>query len=84
MAGSVKLVLGASGFLGSHVTRQLVRRGDRVRILLRRYSSIAAIDGLDVERHYGDGAVALITDDSEVGVCVGLSAMVVRLRWFSC
>jgi hypothetical protein len=28
MAGPKKLVIGASGFLGSHVTRQLVQRGD--------------------------------------------------------
>jgi dihydroflavonol-4-reductase len=50
----MKLVIGASGFLGSHVTRQLVERGERVRVLLRRTSSTVAIDDLDVERHYGD------------------------------
>lgn len=54
MTGPKKLVLGASGFLGSHVTRQLVERGDDVRVFLRRTSSTAAIDDLDVERHYGD------------------------------
>jgi dihydroflavonol-4-reductase len=50
----VKLVIGPSGFLGSHVTRQLIERGDTVRVLLRRTSSTVAIDGLDVERRYGD------------------------------
>lgn len=54
MAGRTKLVIGASGFLGSHVTRQLVARGDEVRVLLRRTSSTEAIDDLDVQRHYGD------------------------------
>jgi dihydroflavonol-4-reductase len=54
MAGRLKLVIGASGFLGSHVTRQLVDRGDDVRVLLRRTSSTNAIDDLSVERHYGD------------------------------
>ena len=54
MAGSVKLVIGASGFLGSHVTRQLAERGDRVRVMLRRNSSTEAIADLDVERCYGD------------------------------
>src|SRR6476620_8789614 len=54
MAGPKKLVVGASGFLGSHVTRQLVQRGDDVRVLLRRTSSTEAIDDLDVECHYGD------------------------------
>ncbi|GBE67508.1 epimerase [Mycobacterium sp. MFM001] len=48
------LVMGASGFVGSHVTRQLVERGDDVRVLLRRTSSTRGIDDLDVERHYGD------------------------------
>jgi dihydroflavonol-4-reductase len=44
------LVIGASGFLGSHVTRQLVERGDDVRILIRATSSTRAIGGLAVER----------------------------------
>jgi dihydroflavonol-4-reductase len=48
------LVMGASGFVGSHVTRKLVERGDDVRVLLRKSSSTKAIDDLDVERHYGD------------------------------
>jgi nucleoside-diphosphate-sugar epimerase len=54
MAGAKKLVIGASGFLGSHVTRQLVDRGDDVRVLIRRTSSTKPIEDLDVEYHYGD------------------------------
>lgn len=54
MAGT-QLVIGASGFLGSHVTRQLVARGDaNVRVLIRRTSSTRGIDGLPVEIRYGD------------------------------
>jgi uncharacterized protein YbjT (DUF2867 family) len=34
-----KLVIGASGFLGSHVTRQLVAASGAVRAMLRRSSS---------------------------------------------
>jgi dihydroflavonol-4-reductase len=49
-----KLVIGASGFLGSHVTRQLVAEGADVRVMLRRTSSTRGIDDLDVERCYGD------------------------------
>ena len=55
-----KLVLGASGFLGSHVTRKLVEAGDDVRVMLRKTSSTKAIDDLDVERCYGD----LFDDDA--------------------
>jgi dihydroflavonol-4-reductase len=54
MTGAKKLVVGASGFLGSHVTRQLVDRGDDVRVLIRRTSSTKAIEDLDIEYHYGD------------------------------
>jgi dihydroflavonol-4-reductase len=49
-----KLVIGASGFLGSHVTRQLVDTGADVRVMLRNSSSTKGIDDLDVERCYGD------------------------------
>lgn len=49
-----KLVMGASGFLGSHVTRQLSERGDHVRVWLRESSSTVGIDELDVEQHLGD------------------------------
>jgi dihydroflavonol-4-reductase len=44
-----KLVMGASGFLGSHVTRCLVERGEHVRVWVRPSSSTAAFDDLDVE-----------------------------------
>ncbi len=49
-----KLVIGASGFLGSHVTRQLVAAGADVRVMLRRSSSTKGIGDLAVERCYGD------------------------------
>jgi dihydroflavonol-4-reductase len=48
------LVMGASGFVGSHVTRQLVARGDDVRVLLRQTSPTRGIDDLDIEKFYGD------------------------------
>jgi len=49
-----KLVIGASGFLGSHVTRRLVADGHDVRVMVRRTSRTRGIDDLDVERCYGD------------------------------
>jgi dihydroflavonol-4-reductase len=54
MAGAKKLVIGASGFIGSNVTRKLVERGDEVRVMLRKTSSTKGIDDLEVERCYGD------------------------------
>ena len=48
------LVTGASGFLGSHVTRQLVARGEGVRVLLRASSNNRAIADLPLEYVTGD------------------------------
>jgi dihydroflavonol-4-reductase len=69
------LVMGPSGFVGSHVTRKLVERGDDVRVYLRRTSSTVAIDDLEVERCYGDlydedALRAAMTDRDVVYYCV--------------
>lgn len=48
------LVTGASGFVGSAVTRALLARGETVRVLVRPTSDRANIDGLPVETVIGD------------------------------
>jgi len=48
------LVTGAAGFLGSHLTRQLVARGANVRVLLRPSSNNRAIADLGLEYMTGD------------------------------
>lgn len=48
------LVTGATGFLGSHVARQLVTAGDSVRVLVRNTSNLQALDGLNALRVVGD------------------------------
>jgi len=48
------LVTGAAGFLGSHVTRQLVARGEEVRVMLRASSTNRAIADLSLEYVTGD------------------------------
>src|SRR5438477_12257667 len=54
MSGGKILVTGAAGFLGSHVTRQLVARGGNVRVLLRPSSNNRAIADLALEYVTGD------------------------------
>jgi nucleoside-diphosphate-sugar epimerase len=49
-----KLVIGANGFLGSHVTRQLVATGADVRAMVRGGANTRSIDDLDVTRFHGD------------------------------
>lgn len=48
------LVTGATGFLGSHVARLLVERGEQVRVLARPSSDRRALAGLNVEVAAGD------------------------------
>jgi dihydroflavonol-4-reductase len=48
------LVTGAAGFLGSHVARQLVARGENVRVLMRASSTNRAIADLSLEYVTGD------------------------------
>jgi nucleoside-diphosphate-sugar epimerase len=49
-----KLVIGANGFLGSHVTRQLVAKGAQVRAMVREGANTRSIDDLELTRFHGD------------------------------
>jgi nucleoside-diphosphate-sugar epimerase len=51
---ATKLVIGANGFLGSRVTRQLVESGAEVRAMVRPRANTAGIDDLAVQRFHGD------------------------------
>jgi len=57
------LVAGASGFVGSHTARALVRQGRTVRVLLRKSSDKQALETLPVQIVYGDvlDAASLVT-----------------------
>jgi len=49
-----KLVVGANGYLGSHVTRQLVADGHDVRVMVRDGANTVGIDDLETTRFVGD------------------------------
>jgi dihydroflavonol-4-reductase len=48
------LVIGANGYLGSHVTRQLVDDGEDVRVMVRDGANTIGIDDLETHRFVGD------------------------------
>jgi dihydroflavonol-4-reductase len=48
------LLTGATGFIGLHLARELARRGDDLRVLARRTSVLAPLEGIEFERITGD------------------------------
>jgi dihydroflavonol-4-reductase len=50
----LSLITGANGFIGSHVTRFLLRQGEDVRVLVRPKSDCRLLEGLPVQFAYGD------------------------------
>jgi dihydroflavonol-4-reductase len=64
----ITLVTGAAGFLGSHVARQLVARGESVRVLMRASSTNRAIADLPLEYVTGDLRDAASLDRAMKGV----------------
>jgi hopanoid-associated sugar epimerase len=50
----ITLVTGATGHLGANLVRELIRRGKKIRVLLLNTSQQRELEGLEVERIYGD------------------------------
>ncbi|MBN1382073.1 MAG: NAD-dependent epimerase/dehydratase family protein [Deltaproteobacteria bacterium] len=48
------LVTGATGFVGAAIIRELIKDGKEVKVMVRKSSNTSNIDGLDVEKAYGD------------------------------
>ncbi len=59
------LVTGATGFIGSHLVEELIKRGYDVTCLVRRTSNLRWIDGLKVNLIYGDCAEGDLKDIPE-------------------
>jgi dihydroflavonol-4-reductase len=76
------LVTGATGFVGNHLVRLLVDRGERVRVLIRPGADPRPLAGMDVEMVNGD----LRNADSVNYACAGATrvihaAAMVRIGW---
>ncbi|OBH40231.1 NAD-dependent epimerase/dehydratase family protein [Mycobacterium mantenii] len=68
MSTKPKLVIGANGFLGSHVTRQLVADGAEVRAMVRPNANTRAIDDLTLARFHGDVFDTAVLQEAMDGV----------------
>lgn len=49
----MNLITGATGLLGSHIAEQLVKRGQKVRVLVRKSSDTSFLDSLGCEKAFG-------------------------------
>jgi nucleoside-diphosphate-sugar epimerase len=67
------VVTGATGFVGSHVVDELLRRGARVRCIVRRTSSLRWLEGKPIET-----VVAPLEDASKLATAVEGAAWIVH------
>jgi nucleoside-diphosphate-sugar epimerase len=71
------LVTGGTGFLGGHLVERLVRRGEKVRVLVRPTSDLTLLRSLGVELATGD-----ITDAASVEIAAsGVEAVFHAAAW---
>lgn len=76
------LVTGATGLVGNNVVRRLLERGQAVRVLVRRDSDPRPLEGLNVERAWGDVRDAEAVRQACRGVATVVhSAAIVHFGW---
>ena len=76
------LVTGATGLLGNCIVRELINRGEPVRVLCRKNTPRTAIEDLDVEVRDGDLSKSELIDRAVAG-CTSVihSAAMIHIGW---
>jgi dihydroflavonol-4-reductase len=67
----LNLITGAAGHLGNVLARELIQRGEQVRVLILPGENTSALDGLPVERIQGN----VLDTDSIVQACEGVGTV---------
>ena len=80
---TTSLVIGANGFLGSHVTRQLVENGVDVRAMVREGANTTGIDDIAVQRFSGDVFDTEVLRQAMAGCDVVYYCVVDTRAWLS-
>ena len=80
---TTSLVIGATGFLGSHVTRQLEESGADVRAMVREGANMTGIDDLAVQRFSGDVFDTEVLRQAMAGCDVVYYCVVDTRAWLS-
>ncbi len=76
------LVTGATGLLGNCIVRELIHRGEAVRVLCRKNTPRTAIEGLSVEVIDGDLSKAEVIDRAVDGCTAVIhSAAMIHIGW---
>lgn len=78
---NIALVIGASGYLGSHIVKTLVAQGRNVRILVRKSSNLKALEGLSLDIRHGDVLDAASLRDAMQGCATVYHSVVDTRVW---
>jgi len=70
--GKRTLVTGGTGFVGTHLVKQMRREGRLVRVLARKTSDLTSFEGLGIEVTYGD----ILDSSSLAGTCKNVDYVV--------
>lgn len=83
MAADLYLIIGVNGFIGSHVTRRVLKEGRKARGLVRKTSNLDYIRNLDIELVYGDISFSETLDKAVQGVDTVIHAAGFAKDWGS-
>lgn len=81
MTEDLYLITGVNGFIGSHLTRRVLKEGRKVRGLVRKTANLDYIKGLDIEMVCGDVSLPETLEKAMQGVDIVIHAAGLAKDW---